>query len=216
MAERLRMTRPAAGLSRLVLGALTLGAIGVQVRLHVGAGFPLLNIFSYCTVLSNAIAGVVLLIGAYCDGAGRPAPSWHDRARYAATLYMVVVGLVFVTLLRNADLGMLLPWINAVHHYLMPVAMVGDWLLRPPSARPTARDGALALLFPLTYVVYSLVRGAATGWYPYPFFNPGVVGGYGVVTGYIVAMLVAFLVVGWALRDRRPERQDGRAPMEHV
>jgi hypothetical protein len=202
------MTRQLAGLARLSLSALTLGAIGVQLRLQLDAGLPAINLFSYFTVLSNAIAGLVLGIGAYHDLTGRVAPSWHDRARFAATLYMVVVGLVFVTLLRNADLGMLLPWINAVHHYLMPVAMVCDWLLRAPASRPTRRHLALALVFPLTYVVYSLVRGAATDWYPYPFFNPSVVGGYGAVAGYIVAMLLTFLVVGWALQRRGVVPQD--------
>ncbi len=116
---------------------------------------------------------------------------------------MAVVGLVFVTLLRDTDLGMLLPWINRVRHYLMPAAVLGDWFLRAPTSRPTRRDLGLVLLFPLMYVAYSLRRGAATGWYPYPSFNPGAVGGYTVVGVYIVAMLAACVGLGSVLRRRR-------------
>lgn len=191
---------PALPAARLGLGILTWTAIGIQLTRHLGAGFLPLNFFSYFTILANAIAGSVLLVGAYVGMKQLAPPSWYDRARGAATLYMAVVGLVFVTLLRNVDLGGLLPWINIVHHYLMPVAVVADWLLVPPTHRPTWVDLLLFLTFPLAYVTYSLLRGALVGWYPYPFFNPALVGGYGVVLQYVIGMLITFVAVGWGLR----------------
>jgi hypothetical protein len=53
------------------------------------------------------------------------------------------------------------------------------------------------LLYPLVYLIYTLVRGAGTGWYPYPFLNPATVDGYGVVVLYCAAIFIAFLIVGW-------------------
>lgn len=45
---------------------------------------------------------------------------------------MALVGIVFGALLRDVDLGDLLPWVNTVHHYIMPVVVVLDWLYQPP------------------------------------------------------------------------------------
>jgi uncharacterized membrane protein len=50
------------------------------------------------------------------------------------------------------------------------------------------------------YVVYTMIRGAITGWYPYPFFNPARVGGYGGVTLYCLVMLVGFVVLALLVR----------------
>jgi len=45
---------------------------------------------------------------------------------------MAIVGIVYGILLRDEDLGALLPWINVVLHYVMPVVVVLDWLYQPP------------------------------------------------------------------------------------
>ena len=45
------------------------------------------------------------------------------------------------------------------------------------AARISFRRGLIGgLALPLAYVVYSLVRGHSTGWYPYPFLDPARAG----------------------------------------
>jgi hypothetical protein len=109
---------------------------------------------------------------------------------------MTVVGVVFSVLLRNVDLGALRPWINVLLHYVMPVVVVIDWLLRPGTAPSGVRDWLLVPAFPLIYVVYVLVRGAGAGWYPYPFLDPRV-GGYGSVALHVAAIMALFLLAQW-------------------
>lgn len=184
--------------ARAILAALALAAIGRQLMLHVGASYSLLNFFSYFTNLSNLFAVVVLLLGAFRR------PSQHsdrqDVARYVSAVNMAVVGIVFVALLRNVDLGALLPWVNVVLHYVMPVAIVVDWVgLQAPASPPKAWHLALALVFPAVYLVYVLLRGAAIGWYPYPFLDPANVGGYGGVALYAAGIFGTFLCAGWVL-----------------
>ena len=36
-------------------------------------------------------------------------------------------------------------------------------------------------IVPALYLAYVLIRGSISGWYPYPFMNPGVVAWYGAV-----------------------------------
>lgn len=73
-------------------------------------------------------------------------------------------------------------------------------MLRPPARMPTWRDVGVEFVFPLAYVVYSLARGASIGWYPYPFLNPAIVGGYGGVALYVVGIIATFLAAAWGLR----------------
>lgn len=55
---------------------------------------------------------------------------------------MAFVGIAFNTLLRDAALGGLTPWVNVVHHMLMPLAVV-DWILLPPRGRMLLRTAFL-------------------------------------------------------------------------
>jgi hypothetical protein len=183
--------------TRTFLAALALAAIGWQLRLHIAAGFSVLNFFSYFTNLSNLFAACVLLSSVMSRSANVGA--WRDAARYVSAVNMVVVGLVFAVLLRNVDLGALRPWVNFIVHYLMPVVVVLDWLWRPPAAKLDAQLIVLALVFPIAYLVYVLSRGASMGWYPYPFLNPANVGGYEGVAMYGLGIAATFLLAGWAL-----------------
>lgn len=194
---------------RACLAALTLVAIGWQLWLHVTASYSALNFFSYFTNLSNLLAAIVLLLSVLLLSAPRLS---LDGLRFLSTTNMVVVGIVFAALLRNVDLGALRPWVNMVLHYMMPVAMAMDWLIDPPRSRLTARHLVAALLFPSIYLGYTLLRGAALGWYPYPFLNPANVGGYGGVALYALGIFAAFLAVGGALLvmgNRRGARASG-------
>ena len=180
---------------RPLLGLLTLAAIGSQLLIHVRLGANGVNFFSYFTNLSNLVAAAVLLLTTKRQQKARR----FDRLRAFSTVNMVVVGIVFSLLLRNVELGALQPWVNFVLHYLMPCAVLLDWLLDPPSTRLGTRDLILFLIFPAAYLAYSLLRGAQVHWYPYPFLNPDHIGGYGGVVGYSVGITVLFLLVGWGV-----------------
>ena len=178
---------------RLAFGVLTLIAIGWQLSIHLSHGYDVLNFFSYFTNLSNLFAAVVLLLGAYHLGVKSTAQ--NEALRAASVANMVVVGVVFAVLLRDVDLGSLLPWINFVLHTLMPCVVVADWLLQPPRAKLGARQLLLALVFPAVYLLYVLVRGSSIGWYPYPFLNPALVGGYAGVAAYAAGLTATFVAV---------------------
>ena len=79
----------------------------------------------------------------------------------------------------------------------MPIVLVVDWLLDPPSANLTYRQGLLWLIYPLVWIVYTLIRGALVGLYPYPFLDPDN-GGYGSVAVYSVAILFLMVLVSAA------------------
>jgi FAR-17a/AIG1-like protein len=182
----------------ILLGLLPLLAIGRQLIIHVQLGLNLTHFFSFYTNLSNLLAGWVLLWSAFVAADG-PRGDALAILRLMAVINMTIVGVVFAVLLRNLPLGALLPWVNIVLHYIMPCVMLLDWVLWPPRRPLPITALAACLPFPLLYLGYTLARGHAFGWYPYPFLNPAKAGGYAGVTAYAVGITALFLIVGFAL-----------------
>lgn len=181
--------------ARLFFGLLALIAIGRQLAIHVDEGHSVVNFFSYFTNLSNIFAAVVLLRGAFSLIQDRDPTMREDIIRGVSVVCMALVGIVFSVLLRDEDLGSLLPWVNAVLHYIMPVVIVLEWLYQPLKTKISLRQAAYWLVFPFLYVVYSIIRGAIVGWYAYPFFNPAQSGGAGGVALYCLAIFVVFSIL---------------------
>ena len=191
--------RPFAIAARFLFSLVTLVAIAAQLRVHMRAGFDVVNFFSYFTNLSNLFAAVVMLTGAVQLLQNRTATRAAELVRGSSVAGMAVVGIVFSALLRGEDLGALMPWVNAVVHYVMPVVALLDWLFVPPAVPLPYNRIHYWLVFPLSYLVWVLIRGAVMGWHPYPFLNPGTVGGYRGVVLYSAAISGLFLVVSLAL-----------------
>jgi hypothetical protein len=195
--------------ARIVFGTLALIAIVTQLVVHVQHRLDVVNFFSYFTNLSNLFAAAVLLIGAVYLLQGREPTPRDDLVRGASVVGMALVGIVFGVLLRHVDLGTLLPWVNVVVHYVLPVVVVLDWLYQPPKSLLAFVQVRYWLVFPLLFFAYTLIRGAIVGWYPYPFFNPAHVGGYLGIALYGVAILILFLLIAWLLifaANRLPRR----------
>ena len=184
---------------RLGFGLLALSAIVRQLAIQAGMGFSLVNFFSYFTNLSNLSAALVLVFSACRGLAGREPSAAEDAARTVSAVNMAVVGIVYAALLRDVDLGSLLPWVNVVLHIVMPCTVVLDWLAQPSSVRLGLRHILRCLVFPAVYLAYVLIRGSGTGWYPYPFLNPANVGGYGGVAVYALGIAITFAGVACAL-----------------
>jgi hypothetical protein len=188
--QRGTLSEPALRVCRALLALMALTAIGYDVA--AGPGVSDGDYFSYFTVLSNLFAAAILLHGAL-----RPA---HTRSRTvellrgSAVVYILTTGIVYLLLLSGHAPAY--PWVNAILHYLMPVAVTLDWLSDPPSVRlDPARTLVLWIAFPLLYVLYTLARGAIVDWYPYLFVNPHRSGGYLLVAGDCLAVGIGIAVL---------------------
>ena len=192
---------------RILLALLGFSAIVTEIATLVERGvFTPANFFSFFTIQSNILVVVTLLLSAVALAAG-------DRDRFAAlraavTVYILVVGIGFSLLLSNLQ-GVELtavPWDNTVLHYIVPVAMLVDYLLDRPRRRLPFRASLLWLLYPLAYAAYSLIRGAIVGWYPYPFLDPET-NGAGAVAVTVLGLIVLGVALIWVIT-----RLSGRDP----
>ena len=174
---------------RAFTGVLTLVAIAAQLKTTFDAGvLNPVNFFSYFTIQSNLIGAAVLLYLAVRGGAIRSGRV--DWWRGAACVYLTVTFFVVIVLLEATDVGLQLAWVDVVLHKLVPVVVVADYLIDPPTTRLSISDGLLWLVYPLAWLGYTMIRGPIAEWYPYPFLDPAD-GGYGPVAVTVVAILVA-------------------------
>jgi hypothetical protein len=176
---------------RVAFAAVGLAAIGYQLLDLAGKGtLDAVNFFSYFTIQSNLIAIAALLWSA-ASGAS-PSPRL-DSFRGAATTYLTITFVVFALLLAETDVDTAVFWVDRVLHRILPLVLVIDWLIAPPASRITWRRAVWWLAYPLAWLAYTMVRGALTDRYPYPFLDPAN-GGYGTVGIYCVAIFVGSLL----------------------
>ncbi|MFC4374659.1 Pr6Pr family membrane protein [Nocardia halotolerans] len=192
-----------------VLGIVAL--LWIPLRNIDSATFSLTNYLSYFTIESNILTVVVLLIG----GAVAPQNARWQSFRGAVALYMLITMVVYAVLLAEVDVMLNDKWINDVQHRILPLVMLGDWMLVAMTRRmrPTPLLIAQWLTFPLVYGVYTLIRGPFADWYPYPFLDPREQGYVSLVIGLVV-LTVVFVVLAVAmasLGDVRARWRD-RAP----
>ncbi len=181
---------------RALFAALTLAALLVQyLHSRANPGFNAVNFWAYFTNLSNVLAAAVFLWGALRP----PAPASAARGfwRGVAVLAMTLTGLLFTLLLSRLDV-LVLPGVNVVVHYVMPAAVLADWLVDPPATWLTLRANLRWLAFPFVYGVVTLIRGHFVRWYPYPFLSPAAVG-YGGVALYSAGILAGLIILTWVL-----------------
>lgn len=140
--------------------------------------------------MSNLLAVIVLLGSALGLAQGR-----QDRLmvmlRGANTMNMIIVGVIFSLLLsgiKDAEFTAV-PWDNTVLHYIMPIVVAVDWRIDIPKLHVTFKQALVWILFPIAYVMFSLIRGHYVDWYPYPFLNPSEHGYTGVAITSVILML---------------------------
>jgi hypothetical protein len=190
---------------RICSGALALAALtAIGYDVAAGPGVTDADYFSYFTVLSNLFAAAMLLHGALTSA--RERSHTVELLRGAAVTYILTTGIVYLMLLSGH--APTYPWVNAILHYLMPVAVTLDWLADPPRTYlQPVRTVVLWMAFPLLYIFYTLARGTIVSWYPYFFVNPHRSGGYLLVVGDCLAVGIGIIALAattiWAGNRRR-------------
>jgi hypothetical protein len=155
----------------------------------------LVQIISYFTIETNILIVVALTILLI-----KPASAWgrfFSRAYTltAITVYIVIVGLIYALVLKGLqELNGLFKLTDFLLHTLSPISFVIFWIFFAPHDKIKWSNIIYWTTFPLFYLAYSLIRGAISGYYPYPFLDVTQFG-YGQVAINSVYVLIAFLVI---------------------
>lgn len=173
----------------LFLKALTLAAILDRTVEYV----------SYFTIVTNVL--IALAISAPAFAPESKAGRWWSAAspRGAVTAFALVVMIIYHLLLRSLWHPQGLQLINDyMLHYVMPLGMLVDWLAFTPRGGLRWRDAAVWLSVPAFYGLWTLVHGAVSDFYPYPFMDVAKLGYPGVLMN-MVGLVLGFYLPGLLL-----------------
>ena len=86
--------------------------------------------------------------------------------------------------------------------------LAADWLIRNNRPRISWNTVWIGVSYPVVWVGVTLLRGAATDWYPYFFLNPNTLGWPGVIA-YIIAISIIFagLIAGMVALNHLQHRR---------
>lgn len=162
----------------------------------------LINYVSYFTILSNFV--VALMVTALMINPIRESRSF-STFRLDSLLMITLTGLVYLVVL--APTWTPTGWqavADYLLHYGVPLAALVSYGLFGPRPRLTFRNLMPAMIIPAIWVGYTLIRGAITDWYPYPFVDVATYGYATVALNLVILLVIAIaLASGFILIDRK-------------
>jgi hypothetical protein len=191
-------TRALAGLAALIGWATLVLQFGLAIDRMTGEGQTVLaaiwRLVGYFTILTNLLVAVVATAIVVRPTGALAGP----RLRLVTVTAIILVGLVYSIALRDVwnPTGWQAVADHGLHDVIPPLFLV-VWLLTD-HGRVAWRDIGWVLALPIGYCLYVYLRGAADGWYPYYFLDPGQLAASRLALN--IALLAAgFLAVGLAL-----------------
>lgn len=153
---------------------------------------------SYFTIWSNVVVAVVVTLLALRPGRDGPV---LRVLRLDSLLMIVITGLVYAVIL--APTAKNVGWQvvgNFFVHQATPIVTILVWVVAGPRGWIRWSTIAPAMILPVVWVAYTLVRGTVITGYPYPFIDV-VRHGYGqvlvnVVTIAALGVLIAVILLG--------------------
>lgn len=175
--------------------------LNLDLQLHKGvlsATETVIRFFSYFTILTNILVAIcctliVLNIHSFFT---------RNNVLSAVAVYIIIVGLIYNAILRKlwTPTGLQLIVDNLLH-LVVPILFLLYWILVVNKTTLKWKNIFPWLLYPLVYLIFILVRGAAADYYPYPFIDVVKLGyakalqNSGFVT--IAFITISLLIIGY-------------------
>ncbi len=159
--------------------------------------------FSYFTITSCILSGIVLLVAGLGVLRNKSEGKWLTIARLTMAASMVIVGVIYNLLLANQapdprDVGYEWPVVpNLIMHTYMPIIIFLEWLITNTAFKIKLKQAFWVLIYPLSWLAFSLVRGSITDWWPYWFIDPA--SGLPTVVQWIATISAFFVVLALVL-----------------
>lgn len=194
-----------------VLGIIGMAALITQwfisfERDGLGIWGNTIRLYSFFTIITNTLVALSFLALALkkeerVGFLGRP------QVVAALSVYITIVGVVYNVMLRQT-------WhpeglqreIDEWLHVVNPVVYVLFWFFAVSKKGVGFQSITNWLYLPLAYMVYTFVRGALTGWYPYPFINVVEIGyPQALITSVVLLLVFVVFSILFVLIARKKE-----------
>ncbi|MEO5995965.1 MAG: Pr6Pr family membrane protein [Chitinophagaceae bacterium] len=144
--------------------------IGPKLGLTYAGGF--VRFFSFMTIWTNILVTLHFITALVAPNSRLGLFLQKPIIQTGTLVYILIVALVYHFVLANlwnpvgmqavADISL---------HYLVPFFYLLYYLVFAPKGLQQYKNSFKWLIYPLTYIIFSLVYGAITRLYPYPFID---------------------------------------------
>ena len=158
-----------------------------------------IRFFSYFTLLSNVLVALAMTLPWLAPETKLGRFFLEPAIRTAILAYIIIVAVIYHVVLRKLWNPEGWEYVaDTIEHVVAPALFVIDWLLFVPKGTLKFRSAFIWLLVPVAYAVFSLIHGALTGFYPYPFIDESKLG-YDRVLTNMGGLVAAFTGLGLVL-----------------
>lgn len=169
-----------------------------------------IRFFSFFTILTNSLVAAYFTWGVSAKD-GKPLSVIHKPGTLTAvTVYITVVGLVYQFVLRQTwDPMGLQKIVDELLHSVIPLSVIIFWYFYEAKQPVKYMQISRWLIYPLVYLIYILVRGHFSAFYPYPFVNVADIGlervlvNSALITALFIGISALLIRIGkWISRTR--------------
>ena len=191
------------GLVRILMALALFGSIFWQISDRVAHNlFRPAEYFTFFTITSCLLTGIALTIGGLRVLRNQPETKFLTLFRLTMAASMVIVGVIYNLLLTDSvderDIGYDWPVLpNLILHTYMPILVFLEWLIVKTAVPLKLKTAFWVLVYPLTWLAFSITRGFITDWWPYWFIDPQ--NGYPVMLQWIFTIAAFFVVLALGL-----------------
>jgi hypothetical protein len=154
-------------------------------------GETTVRFFSFFTILTNTLVAVYFSVVSLSLKKKAINFFYWPSTLTAITIYIMVVGLVYQFVLRHIwqPQGMQMV-VDELLHTFVPSFVFVYWIFDKRKSEVSYRSLPAWLIYPFCYLVFILVRGYASGFYPYPFVHVAELGIEKVLMNSFLLLLV--------------------------
>lgn len=174
-----------------------------------------IRFFSFFTILTNLIVAIYFTVLRLKKTTSLLFRLEKPGVLSAVTLYISIVGLVYQVVLRSiwSPTGMQ-KLVDELLHSIIPLFVIVFWYVYENHKENQWKFIPSWLIYPSLYLVYILVRGNFSNFYPYPFVNVTQLGLQQVLINsgvlvlvFILAAVIFISISRWISKNPSHSRQ---------
>lgn len=156
-------------------------------------GETTIRFFSFFTILTNTLVAIFFTLTLFNRKKGVLSILNKPGTLTAVTVYITIVGLVYQIVLRPiwepTGLQMV---VDELLHSIIPILVIVFWYWYEDHSLVKYAQIPQWLIYPFLYLIYILIRGSFSEFYPYPFVDVRNLGLIKVLTNSI-GLIVLFI-----------------------
>ncbi len=160
----------------------------------------IIRYFSFFTILTNLFVAVCFSVLLLKSSSRLGNFFSKTKILTAITVYITVVGIVYNLILRFLWKPKGLQWaVDELLHTIIPLLCIGYWITYVAKSSLKWQDAFPWLIYPFVYIIFILIRGSLSSFYPYPFIDVDQLGLNRVLvnSGFLTLsfLLISFIAI---------------------